>query len=389
MHHDIPLPSFPLCLAHGQVSCEASAGNFCAIGTFSPGIEIWNLDILNALEPSCILGGEDTSAADEIMKLQMLGGSKSNFKSTKQLKGTGLRPGSHKGAVMALSWNSIHKQVIASGSADKTVKLWDVTKALGVDCNAATFGHHRDKVQSVVWHPKESTLLATGSFDRTVALLDARSSGRDVKKVKITSDCESIAWDSLHPEFLTVASEDGTLTCWDVRKFETKSPAWTMVASEFGGVSDISYNSHVHGMLATCSVDKTVKLWDVYGNAETGPSQAHQGAPTCCGSKDMCSGKLYTVSFYPSDPWLLGCGGSGNQLALWDLSEEVAVQKRFGNRRIADNTESALPQVNEGDLNAMLSSADQSADTTNTQNRSDHQAKAKSKSKRSARRKGR
>jgi periodic tryptophan protein 1 len=61
VHHDIPLPSFPLCLAHGDISPNGSAGNFCAVGTFGPGIEVWNLDVLNALEPSCILGGEDTT----------------------------------------------------------------------------------------------------------------------------------------------------------------------------------------------------------------------------------------------------------------------------------------------------------------------------------------
>ena len=65
------LPSFPLCLAHGDVNSNGEAGNYCAVGTFSPGIEVWNLDMLNPLEPSCILGGHDTSAADAFMKHNM------------------------------------------------------------------------------------------------------------------------------------------------------------------------------------------------------------------------------------------------------------------------------------------------------------------------------
>jgi len=43
-------------------------------------------------------------------------------------------------------------------------------------------------------------------------------------------------------------------------------------------------------------------------------------------------GKLYTLGFYPSSPWLLGCGGSGNELALWDMNSEDSVQRRFGDR---------------------------------------------------------
>jgi len=326
VHHDIPLPAYPLCLAHGQVSAGGTTGNFCAVGTFNPGIEIWNLDVLNALEPSCVLGGEDTSTADDLIKLQILG-RKGETKQKKKKGGPALRPGSHTDAVMSLSWNQIHQQVIASGSADCTVKLWDVTRGGSEDAasaNASTFRHHKGKVQAVEWHPKEGTLLATGAYDRTVALVDARSDGENVKKVKLIADCESIAWDPCQLEYLTVASEDGTICCWDVRKFETANPVWKIEASEFGGISDISYNAHVPGLLATCSLDKTVALWDTHNRDNK--SQNH---PQLCGSKDMCSGKLFSISFYPSSPWLLGTGGSGNQLALWDMSEESSIQSRF------------------------------------------------------------
>lgn len=334
VHHDIPLPSFPLCLAHGDINHDGGAGNYIAVGTFLPGIEIWNLDVLQVLEPTCILGGEDTSAADELMKINMTraatGKKLKKLQQQKQKGGRdGMRPGSHSDAVMALSWSKIHRQVIASGSADKTVKIWDVTKAMADGGNVATFTHHKDKVQSVVWHPSEGTLLATGSYDRTLALLDVRSSGsssQNVKRVKISADCESLSWDPHHSQYLTCATEDGVLSTWDVRSFE--KPVWSFVVAEYGGVSDLSYNPKVPGMLATCSTNKTVTLWDTY-NKDQQPSLA---PPLCCGNKSMEVGKLYTLGFYPSSPWLLACGGSGNELALWDMNSEDSVQRRFGDR---------------------------------------------------------
>jgi periodic tryptophan protein 1 len=238
VHHDIVLPAFPLCLAHGDISPQGVAGNFVAVGSFSPGIEVWNLDVLNPLEPSCILGGEDTSAADELMKLNMMRAASGKRLKNQHFQRGGLRVGSHTDAVMALSWNKTHRQVIASGSADKTVKIWDITKAGESKANAATFTHHRDKVQAVVWHPSEGTLLATGSYDRSVAVLDARSS--DTKKVKISADIEALAWDPHHSHYLTAATEDGVLSCWDVRNFS--DPVWSFVVEEYGGVSDLSYN---------------------------------------------------------------------------------------------------------------------------------------------------
>jgi len=400
VHHDIPLPAFPLCLAHGQVSTGGTTGNFCAVGTFNPGIEIWNLDVLNALEPSCILGGEDTSVADDLMRLQIMNAARGTPLPEQQHVaqssggGGGLRTGSHTDAVIALSWNQIHKQVIASGSADCTVKLWDVTQAT----NASTFSHHRDKVQSVAFNPKEGTLLATASFDRTMALVDARSNGdsSSVKSVKLTADSEAIAWDPFHPERLTVVTEDGTISCWDVRQFESNKPLWSFVANEFGGISDLSFNSQVPGLMVTCSVDKSVTLWDA-NTTQTSDDKKKRShlPPRSCGSKDMCAGKLYTVGFYPSSPWLLGCAGSGNLLSLWDLSRESTIQNRFRPRMESSDgvlaEASPVDEKTSEDLAAMMEMKDPddkpTSETSDKKQSGSRTKKGKAKAKRKAHRK--
>ena len=129
----------------------------------------------------------------------------------------------------------------------------------------------------------------------------------------------------------------------------------------------IIYESrNVPGMLATCAIDKTVALWDTY-NVSSNPNEC----PFACGSKDMKVGKLYTASFYPSSPWLLACGGGGNELALWDLSSETLFKKRFGNRIVSaidpvgtvemdDNDEKTGGTDN--DFEAMMAAGDKVAD---------------------------
>jgi len=391
VHHDIPLPGFPLCLALGSVapsyqssfedsnggddegsSNNAKVGNYVAVGSFEPGIEIWNLDVMNALEPTLVLGGMDTSGAEEDwMRMQNMptstnlnsnsngggGGKKKKKKKKAASRGKpGLREGSHTDAVMGLSWNTVHPQVLASGSADGTVKLWDVTSnASDYVRPSSTLTHHTDKVQSLAWHPTEGTLLATGGYDRKVCLVDARSPS-NVKKAKLLADCEAIVWDPHNPQYLTAASEDGVVQCWDVRNFGG-DPVWSMVAHEYGGVSDICYNSKVPGMLISCSIDKTVALWDT----------SAQNQPQPCGSKDMNVGKLYSVSIYPSSPWLLSCGGSGNELAIWDMEHEDAIRNRFAGR-IGESI--VAPEGEEPDFEAAMATGDDVATALESMNKS-------------------
>ena len=44
-------------------AAASQRGNFVAIGTMQPAIEIWDLDVMDGAEPAAILGGEDKSAA--------------------------------------------------------------------------------------------------------------------------------------------------------------------------------------------------------------------------------------------------------------------------------------------------------------------------------------
>ena len=121
-------------------------------------------------------------------------------------------------------------------------------------------------------------------------------------------------------------------------------------------------------MLATCAVDKTVTLWDTHQEHANMP-------PRACGNKDMKVGKLYSVSFYPSTPWLLGCGGGGKELALWDMSEDEAVQGRFGSRCSGNAVAPAQQRednVNEQPIETTMASA---AHTSNEKTKSSKKKK--------------
>jgi WD40 repeat protein len=76
-------------------------------------------------------------------------------------------------------------------------------------------------------------------------------------------------------------------------------------------------------MMATCSVDEYVKIWDISNNGGTEPKLA--------GYKKMSTmGELFTVSFYKDIPWVLAAGGSKGEVAVWDTEESEGISKTFG-----------------------------------------------------------
>ena len=60
-------------------------------------------------------------------------------------------------------------KTLASGSDDKTIKLWDVASGK----NTATVKGHKNKVETVAFSPDGKT-LASGSSDKTIKLWDVK-----------------------------------------------------------------------------------------------------------------------------------------------------------------------------------------------------------------------
>jgi periodic tryptophan protein 1 len=321
VHHDLTLPALPLCLAWmdyagdaaasamsaqcglgGAGGADAFVGSYVAVGTFKPDIEIWNLDVLDPLEPALILKGAKKSASSS---------GKKGGKGAKKAE-AGSDAAGHSDAVMGISWNRTHRHMLASSSADTTVKIWDMD---GRGKVLHTYRHHIGKVQAVAWNPVEPTILASAAFDRTVAVVDAREgpAGR-VARYALPADSEALQWHPHNPVCLVAACEDGSIVQYDCRAPD--KPLWKFKAHGTNAVTSFSFSPLARGLFATGSLDKTVKLWD----ANT-PTSA--GAPTCVSSKEMNIGQVFSVSFFPQSAYLLGAGGSKGMVAIWDVAADA------------------------------------------------------------------
>ena len=145
-------------------------------------------------------------------------------------------------------------KTLASGSVDKTVKLWDAQTGQEL----ATLKGHADNVTSVAFSPDGKT-LASGSRDKTVKLWDAQT-GQELATLK--GHDASVYSVAFSPDGKTLASgsEDKTVKLWDA---QTGQELATLKGHD-DSVYSVAFSPDGK-TLASGSGDKTVKLW--VGNA--------------------------------------------------------------------------------------------------------------------------
>ena len=76
-------------------------------------------------------------------------------------------------------------------------------------------------------------------------------------------------------------------------------------------------------MMATSSIDGSVKVWDISANGGLKPQEI--------GSRHMKQGELFSMNFCNDIPWVLASGGNNGELAVWDVSENLNIENHFKN----------------------------------------------------------
>ncbi|GAA5888251.1 hypothetical protein JCM6882_000337 [Rhodosporidiobolus microsporus] len=351
VHHDLLLPAMPLCLewldfCPGRTGDDAGAakGNFVAVGTLDPEIEIWSLDVVDGLYPDAILGPPPkdpnaepeptpatSSITDSTPSTDASGKKKKKKKPKKPKKVANAEY--HVDSILSLSWNRSHRNFLASSSADKTIKIWDLARPTSSPAVRSFDQLHSDKVQSVVWNPVEPTAILSGAWDGTVRVTDVRAGAAASVGTKVDSDVECMRWDPWEPTNFVVSMENGTVQCFDSRMLSSSltgagakagKALWTLAAHD-ASVSSLDINPLVKGCFVTGGTDNLVKVW----NVDEVNGKRNISLVT---ARDLGVGKVFSASFCPDDPTTLAVAGSKANLQIWDTATNPGVRSTFGDR---------------------------------------------------------
>eukprot|EP00792_Barthelona_sp_PAP020_P009179 TRINITY_DN3276_c2_g4_i1.p1 TRINITY_DN3276_c2_g4~~TRINITY_DN3276_c2_g4_i1.p1 ORF type:complete len:450 (-),score=142.04 TRINITY_DN3276_c2_g4_i1:1542-2891(-) len=298
IHHDYEMQSAPLCstwigytpsiLREGN----KKSGNFAAVGSFqSPVIEIWNLDIVDTIEPALSLGG---------FVEQKISARKSKKKKGQMVKT--FFEGSHEGTVMGLDWCQKTPQLLASSSDDTTIKLWDLDSS---EC-LSTFTHHNEKVPCIRFHPSKALKMASASDGGSIYYFDANQETDNIlHSYSVGVDPECMIWNSNNPNDLILSLFDGRICCFDIRS-ESDNCCWEINAAK-QAITSIATSSFKKDLLASTCLDGNVRVFDMRKNNQM------------IWQKDMKVGDLYSVAFDNSSG-VFSVGGSKGEIRIIDCN---------------------------------------------------------------------
>jgi len=278
------LNSYPLSLEFLPSFSNNDKSTLLAVGSFDQVIDLWDIADLQADEPKASLGvAMDLKAPPKMTKAE-----------------------THTDAVLALHTCPTSRHVLASGSADHTVRVWD----LNTQQSIKTLSHHSDKVQAVQWHPDQAAVLLTAGYDREVCVLDARQATPTIRKAAVgAADPEAVHWVTSDPFKFVVTTEAGDVLCFDLRKMSTekicKKPVWSVNAHK-GACSSVAFG--LDGRFVTTGVDGMAKVWSLGDQ------------PTLLGEKAMAAGPVFSVSAIGDD--LNFFAFAGNEAGIWNLQGE-------------------------------------------------------------------
>jgi ribosome assembly protein RRB1 len=175
----------------------------------------------------------------------------------------------------AMDWSRVAAGRLITGDCRKNILLWNPSNASWVVDNAPFMGHTQS-VEDLQWSPAQKDVFASCSVDRTVRIWDTRTHKKSMLFVAAhTQDVNVISWNTKVQHLLVSGSDDGSFKIWDLRKFKSDSPA-AFFKWHKKPVTSVEWHPTDESVLAVSSEDHSITIWDMA--LEDDPEAIAQGA---------------------------------------------------------------------------------------------------------------
>lgn len=190
-------------------------------------------------------------------------------------------------------------KIIASGSSDKTIKLWELQSGKLLRQLGRWFSGHSGIVDTLAFS-YDGEILASGSWDETIKLWSV-SKGKQIRTLKGHNSCVNYLAFNPNGQILASSSADSRIKLWQV----VDSKEVSNFTGHSDSVSSIAWSPD-GDFLASASADYTIKIWRASTGREIRTLHGHS---------------LFVNSLaYSQDGEILASGSSDNTIKLWQAS---------------------------------------------------------------------
>lgn len=205
----------------------------------------------------------------------------------------------HTNVVEDVAWHGRDPNLIGSVGDDRSIFLWDVRKPGGsttdqadaVAVHAVKDAHEGD-INSIAFNPVNEYLFATGSADKTVALWDMRRLKTKLQTLVGHNDqVFQVSWAPFNECILASCSADRRVNIWDLSRIgdeqtpedaEDGPPELLFVhGGHTSKVSDLSWNPNDEWTLSSVSEDNVLQVWnmaeEIYAGEDYGDDEDEDG----------------------------------------------------------------------------------------------------------------
>eukprot|EP01090_Pellita_catalonica_P023774 TRINITY_DN9974_c0_g1_i2.p1 TRINITY_DN9974_c0_g1~~TRINITY_DN9974_c0_g1_i2.p1 ORF type:complete len:491 (+),score=80.30 TRINITY_DN9974_c0_g1_i2:31-1473(+) len=238
----------------------------------------------------------------------------------------------HRGGVNRIRSLPSHPAITASWSDSGFVHIWNFSSQLkALNLNAAqipnanyggnkkpiqNFSGHASEGYALDWSPTVEGRLLTGDCASSIYLWDYNKTHWDVGSTSFTAhtaSVEDIQWSPKEANVFASCSADKTIKLWDTRM--KSKPARSVLAHK-SDVNVISWNKQTDFLLVSGSDDGSFTVWDLR-NFKPGSHIAHM---------NWHKGPITSVEWNPTEAPMLVVSGEDNQITTWDMSLEKEAQ---------------------------------------------------------------
>lgn len=210
--------------------------------------------------------------------------------------------------IYSVSWAPGDETKLATSNAIGEVSIWDYIKGKVV---AKLQPGEAGQNSRVEWHPTRRDLLACGSFEDGAYILkfDGNSTLEVFKNFPHDGTVHGVSWNCKNPNILATACADSKIRIYDINS-TSDQPIHTLEGHQ-ARAFNVAWNPCYENILASGSDDKTARTWDILAKTST----------VLTGHTANVRGIAWNYEI----PWLLFTGSWDATLRVWDTRNSSCI----------------------------------------------------------------